>query len=107
MSSKSITVYPVSLQDSLMFLWKLRNMVSNAEYEIFAMVNWRQQLALKEDLLRRSTLPLITLNDDLREELDLADEALAESLFLELRNAVTNFVDSYSGVTVANNPNMM
>ena len=66
MNSKSITVDPVSLQDSLMFLWKLRNMVSNAEYEIFAMVNQRQQLALKEDLLRRSTLPLITLNDELK-----------------------------------------
>ena len=107
MNSKSFTVDPVSLQVSLMFLWKLRNMVSNAEYEIFAMVNHRQQLGLKEDLLRRSTLPLLTQNDELREQQDLVDEALAESLFLELRDVVTNFVDSYSGVTVANNPNMM
>ena len=103
MSSKTITVNPVSLQDSLMFLWKIRNKVSNLEYEIYSMVNRRHQLNFPDG---QGNFPPLAIIDV---EQDLADENLAENLFMELRDAVTNFLDSYSGVTVTvnNNSNTM
>ena len=99
MSSKTITVNPVSLQDSLMFLWKIRNKVSNLEYEIYSMVNRRHQLNFPDGQGNFPSLAIIDV------EQDIADENLAENLFMELRDAVTNFLDSYSGVTVTVNNN--
>ena len=80
-------------------------MVSTAEYEIYSMVNRRQQLNIQDC---KDNFPPLEVIDV---EQDLADENLAESLFMELRDAVNNFLDSYSGVTVTaavnNNNNMM
>ena len=79
-------------------------MVSTAEYEIYSMVNRRQQLNIQDC---KDNFPPLEVIDV---EQDLADENLAESLFVELRDAVNNFLDSYSGVTVTaavNNNNMM
>ena len=78
-------------------------MVSTAEYEIYSMVNRRQQLNIQDC---KDNFPPLEVIDV---EQDLADENLAESLFMELRDAVNNFLDSYSGVTVtaAVNNNIM
>ena len=101
MSDKTITLEAVNLQDSLMFLWKLRNMVSNAEYELYAMVNKRKPFPLPEGCYG-SRSPLVKEDDS---EQDLLDEVLAENLFFELRDAVVDFLNTYTGVTVrdANN----
>ena len=99
MSSKTITVNPVSLQDSLMFLWKIRNKVSNLEYEIYSMVNRCHQLNFPDG---QGNFPPFAIIDV---EQNIADENLAENLFMELRDVVTNFLDSYSGVTVTVNNN--
>ena len=59
------------------------------------MVNRRHQLNFPDGQDNFPPLAIIDL------EQDIADENLAENLFMELRDAVTNFLDSYSGVTVA------
>ena len=80
-------------------------MVSTAEYEIYSMVNRRQQVNIQDC---KDNFPPLEVIDV---EQDLADENLAESLFVDLRDAVNNFLDSYSGVTVTaavnNNNNIM
>ena len=81
-------------------------MASNAEYEIYSMVNRRQQVNIQDC---KDNFPPLEVIDV---EQDIADENLAESLFVELRDAVTHFLDSHSGVTVIpafnnNNNNMM
>ena len=79
-------------------------MVSTAEYEIYSMVNRRQQVNIQDC---KDNFPPLEVIDV---EQDLADENLAESL-VKLRYAVNNFLDSYSGVTVTaavnNNNNKM
>ena len=79
-------------------------MVSTAEYEIYSMVNRRQQVNIQDC---KDNFPPLEVIDV---EQDLADENLAESL-VKLRYAVNNFLDSYSGVTVTaavnNNINKM
>ena len=74
-------------------------MISNLEYEIYSMVNRRHQLNFPDG---QGNFPPLAIIDV---EQDLADENLAENLFMELRDEVTNFLDSYSGVTVAINNN--
>ena len=100
MSDKTVTLEAVNLQDSLMFLWKLRNMVSNAEYELYAMVNRRKPFYLPEN---RGCFSPIVKEDD--EDQDLLDEVLAENLFVELKDAVVEFLSTYTGVTVRDGNN--
>ena len=100
MSDKTVTFEAVNLQDAIMFLWKLRNMVSNAEYELYSMANRRRPFILPE---WRGSLPPIVKEED--DEQDLLDEVLAENLFIELKDALVVFLNTYTGVTVrdANN----
>ena len=63
------------------------------------MVNCRHQLNFPDG---QGNFPPLAIIDV---EQDLADENLAENLFMELRDEVTNFLDCYSGVTVAINNN--
>ena len=63
------------------------------------MVNCRHQLNFPDG---QGNFPPLAIIDV---EQDLADENLAENLFMELRYEVTNFLDSYYGVTVAINNN--
>ena len=68
------------------------------------MVNCRHQLNFPDG---QGNFPPLAIIDV---EKDLADENLAENLFMELRDEVTNFLDSYSDVTVIpafNNNNTM
>ena len=78
-------------------------MISNLEYEIYSMVNLRHQFNFPDG---QGNFPPLAIIDV---EKDLADENLAENLFMEPRDEVTNFLDSYSGVTVTvnNNSNTM
>ena len=66
------------------------------------MVNCRHQLNFPDG---QGNFPPLAIIDV---EQDLANENLAENLFMELRDEVTNFPDSYSGVTVTlNNKNII
>ena len=100
MSDKTVTFEPVKLQDAIMFLWKLRNMVSNAEYELYGMANRRRHFTLPEG--HGSFPPAVKEDDD---EQDLLDEVLAENLFIELKDSLVSFVKTSTGITVRDGNN--
>ena len=116
----------VPIQDALLYLWKLRNKIVNAEFELNKMIDMRRPLTrannveqrdLDEDypdslfykmMIKRQqstrgnckvTAPMIA-NDP---EQNKIDEDIADKLFLEIQESLLHFMASYTGIVISNN----
>lgn len=92
---QQVVKQPVSLQEALFFLWKLKNRLNDIQYELETMMNKRRPIRL---LGRFGYLP--PLVDPVDEQANEEDEIFADQLFIDLSEFVNEFLDNYSGIEI-------
>ena len=85
----------VPIQEALLYLWKLRNKIIQAEFELTKMVEKRNPIIKNH----RTAMPPMIANDP---DMDEEDEQYADYLFLDIQDHLQQFMGSYSGVVIPN-----
>ena len=92
--AKILCIEPANLQETLFFIWRLRNQLNDVEFQVQTMYNLRNPTMMPRGLCQ---MPPLIVND---EEKDANDEEAAEQLIISIKDCIDQFIMSHAGIEI-------